>query len=214
MPDPQMRTFVPDEMPPRDAYRLLLSSIVPRPIAWVSTLNPDGNPNLAPYSFFNAVSGEPPIVMISIGRRAERFGGGPKDTLYNLQASGEFVINLVDESLVEAMNQTAGEWPRGVDEFAIAHLAATPSADVRPPRVAAARIALEARLHQIIPISGSTNTLVLGRIVRYHIREDLLRENGLVDATRLLPVARLGGAEYAAIGNVFSLERPQVEPGD
>lgn len=209
-----MRTFVPDEMPPRDAHRLMLSSIVPRPIAWVSTLGPDGTPNLAPYSFFNGVSGAPPIVMISITRKSERFGGGIKDTLYNLQATGEFVINLVDESLAEAMNQTAGEWPYTVDESSLANVEVTASMDVKPPRVSKAPIAMEARLQQIVPVSGSDYTLVLGRIVRYHIRGDLLREDGLIDATRLQPLARLGGAEYTKLGEVFSLERPRIDPGE
>lgn len=212
MTELDMRTFVPDEMPPRDARRLMMSSIVPRPIAWVSTLGPDGVPNLAPYSFFNGVSGTPPVVMISITRKSQRFGGGLKDTLYNLQANGEFVINLVDETLMDAMNQTAGEWPYEVDEFTVANLKTAPSVDVQPPRVSSARVAMEARLHQIIPISDSDYTLVLGRIVRFHIREDLLRKDGSIDATRLQPVARLGGAEYTTLGNVFSLERPKIDP--
>ena len=212
MTESAMQTFVPDEMSPRDSYRLMLSSIVPRPIAWVSTLGPEGTPNLAPYSFFTGVSGQPPVIMLSIAQKSSRFGGGIKDTLYNLQATGEFVINLVDTSLAEAMNQTAGEWPYAVDEFVLAGLAAAPCVDVRPPRVAGARVAMETRLHQIIPISGSTNTIVLGRIVRYHVREDLLRPDGLIDAARLQPLARLGGAEYAALGEIFSLERPRVEP--
>ncbi|MBN2470927.1 MAG: flavin reductase family protein [Anaerolineae bacterium] len=209
-----MQTFVPDEMPPRAAYRLMLSSIVPRPIAWVSTLGPDGIPNLAPYSFFNGISGKPLIIMLAIAQKSDRFGGGIKDTLYNLQATGEFVINIVDLTLAEAMNQTAGEWPYTTDEFAVADLQAAPSLDVRPPRVAGARVAMETRLHQIVPVSGSTTTIVLGRIVRFHVRADLLRADGLVDAARLEPLARLGGAEYAALGDIFTLERPRVEPED
>ncbi len=214
MTDQPMQTFVPEEMPARAAYRLMLSSIVPRPIAWVSTLGPEGTPNLAPYSFFNGISSQPLIIMLAIAQKSERFGGGAKDTLYNLQATGEFVINIVDVSLAEAMNQTAGEWPYATDEFALAGLQSAPSVDVRPPRVAGARVALETRLHQIVPVSGSTTTIVLGRIVRFHVRADLLRENGLIDSARLEPLARLGGAEYATLGEIFALERPRVEPED
>ncbi|GAB4571770.1 MAG: flavin reductase family protein [Anaerolineae bacterium] len=212
MSNPEILTFVPDEMPSREAYRLMLSCIVPRPIAWVSTISREGIPNLAPYSFFNGVSGTPPIIMLGIARKSERFGGGEKDTLLNLQQTGEFVVNVVDESLGDAMNQTAGEWPPEVDEFTLAGLHAAPSEHIRPPRVAESPVAMEARLHQIVPISGSTTTLVLGRIVAYHVRADLLRSDGTVDAARLRPLARLGGAEYARLGEVFSMARPRVTP--
>ncbi len=203
-------SFVPDEMEPRDAYRLMLSLIVPRPIAWVSTLSPDGAPNLAPYSFYTGVSGNPPVVLFSVSPRSARLGGGEKDTLRNVRATGEFVVNLVAEPLAEAMNQTSGEYPPGVDEFAQAGLTAAPSVDVRPPRVAEAPAALECRLHQLVPVEGSGSVMVLGRVVRYHVRADLHRESGLVDAAALRPVARLGGSEYAALGEVFSLERPKI----
>ncbi len=210
---PMTRTIslVPDEMPPRDAYRLLLSTVVPRPIAWVSTLSPDGTPNLAPYSFFNGVSGNPPVVMFSVSQRSSRLGGGEKDTLRNVRQTGEFVVNIVDESLAQAMNLTAGEWPPEASEFELAGLEPAPSLAVKPPRVAAARLAMEARLHQIVPVLESTNTLILGRILRYHLQEDLLRDNGLIDATRLQPIARLGGDEYATLGRVFAMQRPQVQ---
>lgn len=208
---PRTISLVPDELAPRDAYRLLLSAVVPRPIAWVSTLSPDGTPNLAPYSFFNGVSGNPPVVMFSVSQRSARLGGGEKDTLRNVRQTGEFVVNIVDESLAQAMNLTAGEWPPEASEFELAGLDAAPSLAVKPPRVAAARLAMEARLHQIVPVLESTNTLVLGRILRYHLQEDLLRDNGLIDATRLQPIARLGGDEYATLGRVFAMQRPQVQ---
>mgnify|MGYP005846047455 CR=1 FL=1 len=207
----QMLSLAPDDMDRRDAHRLMLSLVVPRPIAWVSTLGADGTLNLAPYSFFNGVSGDPPIVMIAVSGRSARSGGGVKDTLRNAQETGEFVVNLVDETLAAAMNLTAGEWDYTVDEFALAGLEPAPSVDVRPPRVAAARAAMEARVHQIIPVAGTTSTMVLGRIVRYHFREDLLRPDGLVDAARLQPLARLGGPEYARLGEIFAMERPTAK---
>lgn len=209
---PTPQTFVPDDMPPRDAYRLMLSAIIPRPIAWVSTVSAEGTPNLAPYSFFNGVSGTPPIVMIAVSAKSARFGGGVKDTLVNAQATGEFVISLVDEAHAEAMNRTAGEYPPAVDEFEIAGLATAPSVDVAPPRVASAPVALECNVHQVIPVDGSDNIMLLGRVVRYHVRPDVLRDNGLIDAAAVKPVGRLGGSEYATLGEVFALNRPQVDP--
>jgi flavin reductase (DIM6/NTAB) family NADH-FMN oxidoreductase RutF len=205
-----MHSLDPTEMEPRAAYRLMLSIVAPRPIAWVSTLSKTGVLNLAPYSFFNGVSGSPPIVMFSVSQKSARLGGGEKDTLRNVRETGEFVVNIVTEALAEAMNQTSGEWPSDVDEFAQAGLTAIQSTDVWPPRVGEAPIALEARLHQIMPVVDTTNTLVLGRIVRYHVRTDLLRDDGLVDAARLQPVMRLGGSEYATLGDVFTMQRPRV----
>lgn len=197
-------SIAPDELPPREAYRLMLSVIVPRPIAWVSTVAADGIPNLAPFSFFNGVAGTPPTVMFSVGQRK----GQPKDTLRNVREVGEFVVNLVDDALAEAMNKTSGDWPSEVDEFALAGLATAPSVEVRPPRVAAAPITMEAKVTQIVPVEGTASTMILGRVVRYHIRNGLLRSNGLVDPALLRPIARLGGDEYATIGRVFSMIRP------
>ena len=200
----QMISIVPGELPPRDAYRLLISVVVPRPIGWVSTLGADGTLNLAPFSFFNAVAGHPPTIMVSVGRRS----GQVKDTLRNAQETGEFVVNIVDESLAEAMNTTSGEWPYEVNEFERAGLTTTPSVEVKPPRVAEAMVAMEAKVSQIVPIEQAIYTMILGRIVRYHLREGLLRPNGLVDSTQLRPVARLGGDEYATLGKVFEMVRP------
>ena len=203
-------SLVPDEMEYRDAYRLLLSAVVPRPIAWVSTLAADGTPNLAPFSFFNAVSGRPQVVMVSVSPRSARLGGGEKDTLRNVRATKEAVVHLVPETLAEVMNRTSAEWPPEVDEFSEAGLTPAPSVDVRPARVAEAPLALETKLHQIVPVEDSGNTLVLLRVVRYHIRADLLRDNGLIDASLLAPITRMGGPEYAHLGSVFSMERPRV----
>lgn len=196
----------PDELPPREASRLLLSIIAPRPIAWVSSMGADGSLNLAPFSFFTAVSANPPTVMIAVGARK----GVPKDTLRNVQETSEFVIHIVDETLTEAMNLTSGEWEYGVNEFELAALETIPSIEVKPPRVAAAPVALEAKLAQIVPVEGTTSTLILGRIARYHLRADLLRSDGLIDATLLQPITRLGGAEYATIGRVFEMSRPRA----
>ena len=134
-------SFVPETMAPRDAYRLLVSSVVPRPIGWASTIGADGSVNLAPFSFFNAVGGPMPFVMISVSRRA----GAIKDTLRNASETGEMVLNIVDENLAPQMNVTSGDWPYGDNEFERAGLAAAPSVDVRPPRVAAAPVSRRRR---------------------------------------------------------------------
>jgi flavin reductase (DIM6/NTAB) family NADH-FMN oxidoreductase RutF len=203
----ETRTIVPGELAPREAYNLLLSVVVPRPIAWVSTVGADGTPNLAPFSFFNGVNGVPPVIMISIARAR---GGGRKDTLRNLEETGELVVHLVDEAQAEAMNLTSGEYPYEVDERLLAGLAAAPSVEVRPPRLPDAPVAMEARLQKLVPVEGTPSTLALARVLRFHIRAELLRANGLVDAAALRPVARLGGDEYATLGRVFSMARPRV----
>jgi flavin reductase (DIM6/NTAB) family NADH-FMN oxidoreductase RutF len=200
-------SIVPDDLQQADAYRLMISVIVPRPIACVSTVSADGTPNLAPYSFFTGAGGTPPTVLFSVGP-SRRESGPLKDTLRNAQETGEFVVNLVDEPLAEVMNLTSGDWPPGTDEFELAGLETVPSVDVKPLRVASAPIALEARVTQIVPVEDTGYTLVLGRVLRYHIREDLLRPNGLVDAALMRPIARLGGTEYATLGDVFSMTRP------
>ncbi len=205
-----MLSLSPQNLPPRDAYRLLTSVVVPRPIGWASTVSAEGALNLAPFSFFNAVGDHPPTVMLSVGKRRAVAGRIPKDTLRNIEATGEFVINLVDEALAEAMNTTSGDWEYGVSEFEKAGLHTAPSEDVRPPRVAEAKVALECKVTQIVPVNDTTYTMVLGRVVRFHLQDGLLRPNGTVDATLLKPVGRLSGDEYATLGRVFELKRPSV----
>ncbi len=200
-----MISLIPTDLDPRAAYRLMISIVVPRPIGWTSTIGADGSLNLAPFSFFNMVGGIPPTVLISVGQRK----GHAKDTLRNVQETGEFVINIVNEELATAMNETSGEWEYEVNEFDRAGLTPTASIEVKPPRVAEAPITLECKVTQIVPVTDTTYTLILGRVLRLHIRSDLMRPNGLVDATRLKPVARLGGDEYATLGHVFEMKRPQ-----
>jgi flavin reductase (DIM6/NTAB) family NADH-FMN oxidoreductase RutF len=199
-----MISIVPNDLDPRAAYRLLISVVVPRPIGWTSTIGMDGSLNLAPFSFFNAVSNAPLTVMISVGQRQ----GHPKDTLRNAQETSEFVINIVNEDLAAAMNHTSGEWAYEVNEFDRAGVTPAASIDVKPPRVAEAPIALECKVTQIVPVIDTTYTLILGRVLRFHLRQDILRPNGLVDAALLKPVARLSGDEYATLGRVFEMKRP------
>ena len=198
-------SIVPTDLDPRAAYRLLISVVVPRPIGWTSTIGVDGTLNLAPFSFFNAVSNMPLTVMISVGQRK----GALKDTLRNVQETGEFVINLVNEELATAMNETSGEWAYEVNEFDRSGVTPASSIDVKPPRVAEAPIALECQVKQIVSVIDTTYTMILGRVLRFHLRSDLLRPNGMVDALRLKPLARLGGDEYATLGGVLEMKRPQ-----
>lgn len=202
-----MKTFETKELEPRDAYRLLISTVIPRPIAWVSSMGKDGSVNLAPFSFFNAVGNSPPTIMIAIGQRK----GDDKDTLRNLKETGGFVVHIADEELSEKMVQTSGDWSYGTNEFEQARLESVPSFHVKPPRLKNAPVAMEAKVTQIVPVEGTTSTMVLGQVISFHIREDLLRENGTVDPNRLKPVARLGSTEYTTLGKVFSLIRPKVE---
>lgn len=200
-----MTSIVPTDLDPRAAYRLLISVVVPRPIGWASTIGADGSLNLAPFSFFNAVSNMPLTVMISVGQRK----GQPKDTLRNARETGEYVINIVNEDLAVAMNESSGEWVYEVNEFERAGVTPAASIDVAPPRVAEAPIALECKVTQIMPVRDTTYTMILGRVLRFHIRSDLLRPNGAVDALRLRPLARLSGDEYATLDRVFEMKRPQ-----
>ncbi|MEG3986243.1 flavin reductase family protein [Microcoleus sp. S28C3] len=191
-------------------YHLLTSIVAPRPIAWVSTISAAGIPNLAPYSFFNAIAGFPPTIMFSVAYRRQE--PKEKDTLRNVQEVDEFVCHVVDETLSTAMAQTGAEFPYEVNEFDMAHLEAVPSIDVRPLRIENSPVAMECKVTQIVPVEGATNVMVLGRVLRFHVREDLYRpEVGLVDTVRMQPITRLGGpVEYTKIGQRFELSTPKV----
>lgn len=197
----------PSALAARDRYRLLISTVAPRPIAWVSTRARDGSLNLAPFSFFQALCGTPPLIMVSIGRRK----GAPKDTLRNIQETREFVINLVTEAVAEQMNLTSGEYDPQVDEFALARLTPVASDQVGAPRVAESPVNLEARLSQIVPLDGSDYTIVIGQIVRWHIADGLLAPDGLIDIARIRPIARLARDEYVKFGEVFEMVRPRTQ---
>jgi flavin reductase (DIM6/NTAB) family NADH-FMN oxidoreductase RutF len=196
----------PSKLEPREVYKLLIGSVVPRPIAWVSTISRAGQSNLAPFSYFNIGCANPPTLLFCPDRRPN---GTKKDTLLNVEATEEFVIHVVDERTVEAMNRTSGNYPSGVNEFEIAGLAAVPSTKVRPPRVAAAPIAFECRLFQIVPLGDgvSGGEVVIGRVVLIHVRDDV-RVGTYIDLEALRPVARLAGNGYARVTDTFELQRP------
>jgi flavin reductase (DIM6/NTAB) family NADH-FMN oxidoreductase RutF len=191
----------------RDVYRLMISVIVPRPIAWVSTVGAGGVANLAPFSFYGGIGSDPPMVSVAIGTRR----GEPKDTTRNVRDSGEFVVNVVPEALAEPMVRTSADEPPQVDEFERCGLTPAPCDVVAAPRVGEAPVAMECRLERLIELGRGPTMLVIGEIVRFHIRDALL-VGGEVDVARLRPLARLGGRLYAGLGPVREIARPGREP--
>ncbi|MFE2424550.1 flavin reductase family protein [Streptomyces hokutonensis] len=188
--------YNPAELEPIAVYRLLTSTVVPRPIAWVSTVSADGVDNLAPHSFFTISSVTPPIVQFtSVGR---------KDSLRNVEATGQFVVNLAPEPLVDEVNRTATDFPHGVSEFDAVGVAREASARVKASRVARSPVALECELHSTLRLGDST--VVFGRVVHIAIDETVL-ENGHPEITRLRPLARLGKDEWSTVGDVLDLRR-------
>ena len=193
----------PGQVPAPEMYRFLISAVVPRPIAFVSTRAANGTVNLAPFSYFNAISSSPPLVGISIVDRP----GDAKDTLLNVRATGEFVVNLVCEPMLAAMAKTAGDWPSGTNEFEIAGLTPAPSERVAPPYVLESPLQLECRLHREIPLGNAF--LVVGEIVLARVSDEALTE-GRVDPVKLAPVGRLGGEFYSLMREVVKEPRPRV----
>ena len=185
-------------------YRFLTSVVVPRPIAFVSTVSAASAFNVAPFSYFNVVASTPPLLSIAISPRK----GEIKDTLRNIQDVGDFVINIVDEALNARAVEASGDWPRDVDEFHITGLTPVPSDIVRAPRVGESPVSLECTLFRLVELGQST--LVIGEMVRAHVRDDVLSD-GHVDVERLRPVGRLGGDAYAPVRGVVHLPRPRVE---
>lgn len=186
-------------------YKLLISSVVPRPIAWVSSVDPSGVANLAPFSYFMAITDEPPTLAFSCSPRA----GARKDTLRNVEATGQFVVNVVDDERAEAMNLSSGDYPPETDEFVLTGLTAVPSLVVKAPRVAEAPINMECTVARVLPVGKAH--LVLGEIVRWHVRDDVYdAATGRLDMHRLRPVGRLTGNLYSHIHDIFELKRPSA----
>lgn len=189
----------------RRSYKLVTATIVPRPIAWVVTLDPQGRCNAAPFSFFNCFGGHPPVVALGIGQRQR----ADKDTLAYIRARGEFVINLVPESLVEAMNETATDFPPGTDELQITGLATAPSAKVAVPRIADSPVALECRLRQVLEVDG-TGHMVIGEVLAVQVADAAVldADKCYIDTARLQLVGRMqspGG--YVRTRDSFKLKQ-------
>jgi flavin reductase (DIM6/NTAB) family NADH-FMN oxidoreductase RutF len=194
----------PQTLPPLSVYRLLIGCVVPRPIAWVSSVSETGVFNLAPFSFFMGVCHDPPTIAFSSGRRR----GEKKDTIRNIEYSQDFVVNVVDDALAEQMNLSSGEYPPEVDEFALTGLTPAQSIKVQAPRLAEAPINMECRVAQIIPVGRGPHSLVLGEVVYFHVRDDLYQD-GRIDLYGLRPVGRLDGNLYAHVHDIFEMRRPE-----
>ncbi|MEZ4538270.1 MAG: flavin reductase family protein [Cyanobacteriota/Melainabacteria group bacterium] len=208
--EPSTMQIDPENSKVPDLYRLMIGMVVPRPIAWISSADADDRHNLAPFSFFNAFSVAPPILGVGIGARR-----GPdgtiikKDTLNNIEARGEFVVNIVSLPLAEKMNHSAGEFAPETSEFEAAGLTAIAGTKVAVPRVEEAPVSMECVLHQTVPLGNSN--LVLGKVVFMHIKDEIL-ENGQIAIDKLKPVGRLSGNAYCKVeaGSIFELLRPEI----
>ena len=196
--------YDPRGMAASDVYRLMISLVVPRPIAFVSTMSPEGRLNLAPFSYFIAISSKPALIGITFTHRPE----DPKDTLRNIRDTGEFVVNVVSEELFEPMVKTSGEYPPEVNEFEISGLATRPSHVVKPPSVAASPAHLECRLEREMTLGNGT--FVVGEVIAIDV-DDAVYTDGYVDAMKVRPVGRLAGEFYSLMREVTRAPRPRVE---
>jgi flavin reductase (DIM6/NTAB) family NADH-FMN oxidoreductase RutF len=181
-------------------YKLMTGLVVPRPIAWVTTRSPEGIVNLAPFSAFTFVSNRPPMVGINVGRKA----GELKDTGRNIHATGEFVVNIADDTMIEAVHLSAIEHEAHVSEVDVLGLATAPCLDVSVPRLAGAPASLECRLHRAIAFGEGGSEFLVGEVLRFHVRDGLL-ENGKIDTRRLRPIGRLAGPNYALLGEIVTM---------
>lgn len=200
----------PETLPTAERYGLLISSILPRAIAWVSTASPEGVLNLAPFSFFTGITANPmSLCFAPVNNRH----GREKDTLVNIRATRQFVVNLATEATAEKMNQTSADYPYGVDEFKEAALTPVPSLKVKPPRVKESPLAMECELLQVMTLSEGPlgGHLVVGRVVSVHV-DDSVWKDGKLDHRDLKAIGRMEGGWYARTRDAFEMPRPRLEP--
>jgi flavin reductase (DIM6/NTAB) family NADH-FMN oxidoreductase RutF len=196
----------PASQPAMASYKLLVSSVVPRPIAFVSTISPAGVTNLAPFSFFNAICADPPAICFSVTNRVPS-----KDTIANIRATGEFVVNIVSEVIAEQMNLCAGEYPAGVSEFSVSGLTPEASEVVKPPCVRESPVNMECKLIQIVDVGtrAAGASLIVGEVVRFHF-DRAIAEDFRIDPAKLRAVGRMGGNEYVRTRDRFEMIRPRI----
>jgi flavin reductase (DIM6/NTAB) family NADH-FMN oxidoreductase RutF len=203
--------FDPDKQSFKDNHRLMIGSIVPRPIAFVSTKSKNGILNLAPFSYFNGVCSNPPTIMFAPARRG--YDGLTKDTLNNIRDTEEFVVNIVSEGIVEPMVACATDFEKEVNEFEVSGLTPVDSVKVAPPCVKESKVSFECRLQTIVPVGEAEpggGFVVIGNIVMFHVDDDVYRD-GRIDLDALKPVGRLAGNNYSRINDVFTVVR-QIKP--
>ncbi|MBZ5199706.1 flavin reductase family protein [Planomicrobium chinense] len=196
-----MISIDPTQQTERENYKLLVGSVIPRPIAFVTSMSADGLVNAAPFSYFNIVSSDPPLLSVSVQSRA----GVLKDTARNAIEAGEFVIHVVDESNVAEVNKTAASLSPEESEIDLTGLTLIPSEIVKVPSVEQAKVRFECQLEQAVELGGTR--LLIGKVVRFHIDESIY-ENGRINPETLKPVSRLAGTNYAKLGEIFSMKRP------
>ncbi len=202
----------PKTLSSRETYNLLIGAVVPRPIAFITSMNVLDHVNAAPYSFFNAIASSPPLVIISAARK----NGAMKHTAENILRVKEFVVNIVTEQLLQSMNISAGDFPPEISEIEQSHLTLAPSLSIRTPRIAESPVNFECVLHRHLEVGNEPVDLIIGEIVQFHV-EDVLYSSGVIDQINLKPIARMGGKYYATVENLFEMERHQLKrntPGD
>ena len=197
-------TIDPKTLSPREAYGILVSIVVPRPIAFVTSTNDRGIVNAAPYSFFNALTGSPPLVVISVGRK----NGEMKHTAENILRHKEFAVNLVTDELVAPMNISSADFPEGTSEVEQAQLSLAESTVIRTPRIAMAKVSFECVLHKHLEIGTDPTDIIVGEVVQFHISDELY-SNGTIDQRKLRLIARMGGNFYCRATDLFEVERPR-----
>ncbi|MDB5353394.1 MAG: hypothetical protein JWN86_4641 [Planctomycetota bacterium] len=192
---------------PIEVYQFLVGIVTPRPIGWVTTIDAEGQVNLAPFSFYNVFGANPPVAVFSPTLRRD---GTRKDTLLNVEATGEFVLNAAVESLTQAVVLSSAELPRGESEVELAGLTLLPSVMVRPPRIAESPAHFECRLRQVVPIGDGPTAanLVIGEIIAIHVDDSILDDLGRVDPHKLKSIGRLGGDWYCRTSDLFTVKRP------
>lgn len=193
----------PDSTPAKEVYHLLSACVIPRPIAWVTSRSSEGVINAAPFSFFNAITSNPPTIMISVSRR----DGERKDTARNILASGEFVVNVVNEALAEKMNLTSAPYPGTVSEIEEAGLSLSPSESISCPRVTESPLQLECTLSHAMEIGNGPSDVLFGQIRVFHVSDEVLQD-GRIDIGRLKLIGRLSGSAYCRTTEVFEMKRP------
>ncbi len=196
------------DLSPKEIYKLMTSIIVPRPIAWISTISKDGIYNLAPFSYFAGVSSDPPLLMISIGKKDKK---NKKDTWQNIEDTGEFVVNMVTKELLEKMNVSSVAFEPEIDEFEKAGLTAVAGDIVKAPLVAESPVNVECEKFEILEIGKMG--IIFGKVLKIHVADEILNEKGYVDTTKLEIVGRLGGANYCIVSkeNTIEVRRPDLK---
>lgn len=199
--------FSSNEISSETAYKLLVSTVVPRPIAFVTSMDIEGNLNGAPFSFFNAMGSAPPVIVLGFQPNQD---GGQKDTPNNILSTKEFVVNIVDEPLAVQMNICASSLPPDIDELALAKIQTVSSLDIAPPRIKASPASMECRLMENISLSGG-GQIIIGEILHFHLRDDVVTQIDplRIDINKLAPISRLNGPFYGRIRDQFEIERPQ-----